>query len=155
MSCGSIEYWPDPQRGICEAYRVVKEGGKACLVGPVHPTFALSRFFADLWMLFPTEAEYLEWFAAAGFEDVQLKRIGPKWYRGERGHGLIMGCSVTGVKPRAGASPLDLGPKAEEKSATPSNPLLFLFRLLLGTLGGFYYFVVPIYMWVKDKVTPK
>ena len=66
-----------------------------------------------------------------------------------------MGCSVTGVKPRAGASPLDLGPKAEEKSATPSNPLLFLFRLLLGTLGGFYYFVVPIYMWVKDKVTPK
>ena len=24
VSCGSIEYWPDPQRGIAEAYRVVE-----------------------------------------------------------------------------------------------------------------------------------
>ncbi|GLJ35008.1 hypothetical protein SUGI_0704410 [Cryptomeria japonica] len=29
VSAGSIEYWPDPQRGVAEAYRVVKEGGKA------------------------------------------------------------------------------------------------------------------------------
>ena len=60
VSAGSIEYWPDPQRGIREAYRVVKSGGLACLIGPVHPTFCLSRFFADVWMLFPTEAEYKE-----------------------------------------------------------------------------------------------
>ena len=60
VSAGSIEYWPDPQRGIREAYRVVNQGGLACLIGPVHPTFWLSRFFADVWMLFPTEAEYLE-----------------------------------------------------------------------------------------------
>jgi hypothetical protein len=40
--------------------RVVKQGGLACLIGPVHPTFWLSRFFADVWMLFPTEAEYQE-----------------------------------------------------------------------------------------------
>lgn len=60
VSAGSIEYWPEPQRGICEAYRVVKPGGIACLIGPVHPTFWISRFFADVWMLFPTEDEYLE-----------------------------------------------------------------------------------------------
>ena len=42
----------------------------------------------------------LQWFKAAGFEDVQIKRIGPKWYRGVRRHGLIMGCSVTGRKKR-------------------------------------------------------
>jgi MPBQ/MSBQ methyltransferase len=24
VSAGSIEYWPDPQRGICEAYRCAK-----------------------------------------------------------------------------------------------------------------------------------
>ena len=60
MSAGSIEYWPEPQRGIKEAYRVIKEGGLACLIGPVHPTFWLSRFFADMWMLFPTEDEYRE-----------------------------------------------------------------------------------------------
>ncbi|XP_027367895.1 2-methyl-6-phytyl-1,4-hydroquinone methyltransferase, chloroplastic isoform X2 [Abrus precatorius] len=106
VSAGSIEYWPDPQRGIKEAYRVLKLGGKACLIGPVYPTFWLSRFFADVWMLFPKEEEYIEWFEKAGFKDVQLKRIGPKWYRGVRRHGLIMGCSVTGVKPASGDSPL-------------------------------------------------
>ena len=60
VSAGSIEYWPEPQRGIREAYRVLKKGGTACLIGPVHPTFWLSRLFADVWMLFPTEAEYME-----------------------------------------------------------------------------------------------
>ena len=28
VSAGSIEYWPDPQRAIAEAYRVVKPGGR-------------------------------------------------------------------------------------------------------------------------------
>lgn len=60
VSAGSIEYWPDPQRGITEAYRVVRPGGIACVIGPVHPTHPVSRFFADVWMLFPTEAEYIE-----------------------------------------------------------------------------------------------
>lgn len=40
----------------------------------------------------------LQWFTRAGFSDVKIKRIGPKWYRGVRRHGLIMGCSVTGIK---------------------------------------------------------
>ena len=43
-----------------EAYRVIKQGGLACMIGPVHPTFWLSSFFADAWMLFPTEQEYLD-----------------------------------------------------------------------------------------------
>ena len=46
-----------------------------------------------------------QWFTKAGFADVRIKRIGPTWYRGVRRHGLIMGCSVTGVKPKALASP--------------------------------------------------
>ncbi|KAL6210613.1 hypothetical protein ACLB2K_015845 [Fragaria x ananassa] len=149
-----IEYWPDPQRGIKEAYRVLKLGGKACVIGPVYPTFWLSRFFADVWMLFPKEEEYIEWFEKAGFKDVQLKRIGPKWYRGVRRHGLIMGCSVTGVKPASGDSPLKLGPKAEDVSE-PVKPLTFLTRFILGALAGMYYVLVPIYMWLKDQIVPK
>ena len=39
---------------------MVKQGGLACMIGPVHPTFWLSSFFADAWMLFPTEQEYLD-----------------------------------------------------------------------------------------------
>ncbi|KAM0883873.1 hypothetical protein ACQ4PT_031343 [Festuca glaucescens] len=68
VSAGSIEYWPDPQRGIKEAYRVLSTGGLACIIGPVRPTFWLSRFFADMWMLFPTEQEYIEWFERAGVQ---------------------------------------------------------------------------------------
>ncbi|KAG2252594.1 hypothetical protein Bca4012_039096 [Brassica carinata] len=155
VSAGSIEYWPDPQRGIREAYRVLKIGGKACLIGPVHPTFWLSRFFADVWMLFPKEEEYIEWFTKAGFKDVQLKRIGPKWYRGVRRHGLIMGCSVTGVKPASGDSPLQLGPKEEDVEKPVNNPFSFLGRFLLGTLAAAWFVLVPIYMWIKDQIVPK
>jgi ubiquinone/menaquinone biosynthesis C-methylase UbiE len=43
VSAGSIEYWPEPQRGIREAYRVIKEGGVACCIGPVYPTHPVSR----------------------------------------------------------------------------------------------------------------
>ncbi|CBI25057.3 unnamed protein product, partial [Vitis vinifera] len=154
VSAGSIEYWPEPQRGIKEAYRVLKQGGKACMIGPVYPTFWLSRFFADVWMLFPKEEEYIEWFEKAGFTDVQLKRIGPKWYRGVRRHGLIMGCSVTGVKPASGDSPLQLGPKAEDVSK-PTNPFVFFLRFILGALAGTYYVLVPIYMWLKDQLVPE
>ena len=90
-----------------------------------------------------------QWFTAAGFEDVQLKRIGPSWYRGVRRHGLIMGCSVTARKPAGGPSdsPLQLGPKAEVSVARNTNPLSFLLRVLLGSVGGFWYFLLPVYMW--------
>jgi hypothetical protein len=45
---------------------VIKPGGIACMIGPVHPTHPVSRFFADAWMLFPKESEYIEWYTKAG-----------------------------------------------------------------------------------------
>ena len=73
---------------------------------------------------------------------MQLKRIGPQWYRGVRRHGLIMGCSVTATKPAAGPSPLQLGAKpAEASQRSNTNPLSFLLRVLLGSLGGAPYFL--------------
>ncbi|KAG6537876.1 2-methyl-6-phytyl-1,4-hydroquinone methyltransferase 2, chloroplastic-like [Zingiber officinale] len=154
VSAGSIEYWPDPQRGIMEAYRVLKAGGIACIIGPVYPTFWLSRFFANVWMLFPKEEEYVEWFEKAGFKDVKLKRIGPKWYRGVRRFGLIIGCSVTGVKTESGESPLQLGPKAEDVNRAV-NPFVVIVRFVLGTTAAAYYVLVPVYMWIKDKIVPR
>ena len=37
VSAGSIEYWPDPLRGIAEAYRVTRADGVALVIGPVRP----------------------------------------------------------------------------------------------------------------------
>jgi SAM-dependent methyltransferase len=48
-SAGSIEYWPRPEQGITEAFRVLKPGGKATVIGPVHPEWWLSKIFADVW----------------------------------------------------------------------------------------------------------
>lgn len=146
ISAGSIEYWPDPQRGIREAYRVLKIGGKACIIGPVYPTFWLSRFFADLWMLFPKEEEYIEWFRKAGFKNVQIKRIGPKWYRGVRRHGLIMGCSVTGEKPFTGDSPLQVTNFLDlHLSYRKTNKNTLISLLICLSICGFLIFIlVPI-----------
>ena len=92
-------------------------------------------------------------FEQAGFEDVEILRIGPKWYRGVRRHGLIMGCSVTGVKRSAGASPLELpATPAESRTELNTNVFKVALRLLLGDARGFYYFVLPIYMWSRTSL---
>ncbi len=78
VSAGSIEYWPAPERGIAEAYRVLKPGGVALVAGPVPPGDRVLRWLAELWMLFPTEAQYREWFERAGFEDVVGHRGGAR-----------------------------------------------------------------------------
>jgi MPBQ/MSBQ methyltransferase len=82
VSTGSIEYWPDPQRAIAEAYRVVRPGGRAMVAGPVPPRHRLARRLADTWMLFPAEADYRRWFERAGFTDVSVVHVAPEWHAG-------------------------------------------------------------------------
>ena len=48
-----------------------------------------------------------------------------------------------------------LGPKAEASERLNTNLLSFVLRVLLGSLAGFYYFCLPIYMWVKNLVWPR
>jgi len=75
-----------------------------------------------------------------------------------------MGCSYTGVKPRKGGSPAVLGPKKEVSPASAAaaqssrglgGALSTAARVVLGSLAGFYYFVLPVYMWLKNLVWPK
>jgi hypothetical protein len=55
-----------------------------------------------------------------------------------------------------GKSPLKLGPKAEESdkelSQDRTNVAMFVLRLVLGSSAGFYFFLVPVYMWIKDRI---
>ena len=80
VSTGSIEYWPDPQRAIAEAYRVLRPGGVALLAGPLRRTHPLARALSDAWMLFPAEDEYVAWFERAGFESIERVHVAPDWW---------------------------------------------------------------------------
>ena len=82
MSAGSIEYWPDPQRG--DRRGLSRAQARAGARGD-RPRAArrnrLLRALADTWMLFPSEAEYRGWMERAGFADVALVPLAPDWYR--------------------------------------------------------------------------
>ena len=149
VSAGSIEYWPEPQRGIAEAYRVLKPKGVALMVGPLRPQNRLARSLADLWMLFPEEREYLRWFREAGFTQLRTRTLAPEWHAGER-----YALAISGVKPRAGRSPLKLGPKREEVSAPleRSRWPLFAARLLAGSAAGFTFLPIALAKTAQMRV---
>jgi MPBQ/MSBQ methyltransferase len=134
VSCGSIEYWPDPQAAIAEAYRVVKPDGIACVVGPLPPRNRASRMLADLWMLFPSEQQYRDWMTAAGFTDIEVVYVKPDWH-GDARYGL----SIAGRKPTAGPSPAATAPR--ESRTEPMTPLRWA-RWVAGSAAGAVF--VPI-----------
>ena len=151
MSAGSIEYWPEPQRGIAEAYRVLRPGGVGVVIGPVRPAGRLARALADAWMLFPAEHEYREWFEQAGFTDVTLHPVAPDWYRNRR---VPYAVAVAGTKPAPGPSPLALGPQPAEQLRTPLPPLervRVAARFAAGSLAGLAFVPIALAMTLRAR----
>jgi MPBQ/MSBQ methyltransferase len=150
VSAGSIEYWPDPQRGIAEAYRVLRPGGVGVVIGPVRPAGRLARALADAWMLFPGEDQYREWFERAGFGDVALHAVAPDWYRDHR---VPYAVAAAGTKTAAGPSPLALAPPAEELRAplAPLERLRAAARFAAGSLAGFAFVPIAVAMTVRAR----
>lgn len=143
VSTGSIEYWPDPQRAITEAYRVLRPGGVAVIAGPLRRSHPFARWLSDAWMLFPTEEEYVAWFERAGFTDVQRLHVAPAWWDDDWDPYAV---SIAGVKPRAGTSPLTLpAPAAESATVTPAR----VARFVLGSLAGAAF--IPIALWFSAR----
>jgi MPBQ/MSBQ methyltransferase len=139
VSTGSIEYWPDPQRAIAEAYRVLRPGGVALLAGPLRRAHPLARALSDAWMLFPTEDEYVAWFERAGFDEIERVHVAPEWWDEDWDPYAV---AIAGVKPRAGASPVQLVPPREE--APPPAPVR-LARFAAGSLAGAAF--IPVALW--------
>ncbi len=80
ISAGSIEYWPNPQRGIEEMARVTKPGGKVVILAPRKPDGYIARKFAESIMLFPTTDECVEWFKNAGLKKIKYVETGPYFF---------------------------------------------------------------------------
>ncbi|TAE57578.1 MAG: methyltransferase domain-containing protein [Bacteroidetes bacterium] len=137
VSAGSIEYWPDPQKGVTESYRVIKPGGIALLIGPLEPVNRFSRFIADTWMLFPKDSEYREWYKNAGFTDIQVRYVRPAWYRSKVEYGI----AIAGRKPAPGESPYVAPAKApvEEGPLTLGRRLQLIWRVVAGSTAGFLF----------------
>jgi demethylmenaquinone methyltransferase/2-methoxy-6-polyprenyl-1,4-benzoquinol methylase len=80
ISAGSIEYWPNPQRGIEEMVRVTKSGGKVVILAPRKPGNPIIRKFAEGIMLFPSTQQCIAWFVKAGLKDVRYVEMGPYFF---------------------------------------------------------------------------
>ncbi|MCO6488967.1 MAG: methyltransferase domain-containing protein [Phaeodactylibacter sp.] len=147
VSAGSIEYWPNPQRGINEAYRVIKPGGIALMIGPLEPENAIARFMANTWMLFPKEEEYLHWFREAGFQDIRVRYVKPHWVTGRGEYGI----AISGVKLRPGPSPAAVNMPVEEtaEKMTVGRWLQLVGRVLIGSLAGFVFIPAALFGYLR------
>ena len=127
VSAGSIEYWPDPQRGIAEAYRVTRAGGTALIIGPVRPANRVARFLAETWMLFPPADGVHRLDARRGLRRRARGRARPELYRDQRApYALAVSCVKRGPAP----SPAVLAaPPVEE----PVSRARFAFRFVAGS----------------------
>jgi MPBQ/MSBQ methyltransferase len=149
VSAGSIEYWPDPQRGIAEAYRVTRAGGVALVIGPVRPANPVARRLAETWMLFPGADEYERWFRRAGFRDVRAAPLAPDWYRDARAPYAL---AVSGVKPEPGP-PLVSGDAPVEEA--PVGPLRFAARFVAGSAAGLAFVPIVAVLALRERVAAR
>lgn len=149
VSAGSIEYWPDPAQGIREAFRVIKPGGIALMIGPLEPANTAGRFIAKLWMLFPPEEDYWRWFQEAGFEDLQVRYVKPQWARGKGKYGI----ALAGRKPLGAVSgESSPPPPAAEERIGFGRGLLLAGRVLIGSLAGFFFIPAALFGHVRQLI---
>jgi MPBQ/MSBQ methyltransferase len=140
VSAGSIEYWPDPQRAIAEAHRVLRVGGVALVVGPVPPPNRLARALARAWMLFPAEDQYRAWFERAGFGDVRVAPLAPEWHDGA----YAVAVAGTKICDRAAVGVAALVAERVDEPMTVRRRALFAARFALGSLAGAAFIPIAV-----------
>ncbi|MEN0006287.1 MAG: methyltransferase domain-containing protein [Bacteroidota bacterium] len=154
VSAGSIEYWPNPQKGINESYRIIKPGGVALMIGPLEPQNFWGRFFANTWMLFPKEQEYHDWYKNAGFTDIKFHYIRPHWFRRKSEYGI----AIAGKKPLNGPdeSPMPAPvQEVEEPEMTIGRRLQLIWRVIVGSTAGFVFIPAALIGYIIASIKGK
>jgi MPBQ/MSBQ methyltransferase len=146
VSCGSIEYWPDPGRAIAEAHRVVRPGGTVLVVGPLAPRSRLARLVADTWMLFPTEAQYRAWFESAGFGEIEELRLAPPW--GRRSGDSAYAFAMAGRANEAGPPQTSASAIEDVNERWTARRLL---RFAAGSLAGAAFVPVGLVLHLRAR----
>jgi MPBQ/MSBQ methyltransferase len=129
----------------------------------VRPAGRLARALADLWMLFPEQGQYRDWFERAGFEAVTLRPVAPDWYRNERGPYAVAVAgtkpavgdgAAAGTEPAAGAAPLIAGPPTEDLQAPlrPRERLRVAARFAAGSLAGAAFIPIALLMTARARL---
>ena len=142
VSAGSIEYWPNPQKGISESYRVIKKDGIALMIGPIEVRNRILRLFSNMWMLFPTIEQYFRWYKNAGFSDIKYKFISPEWVNKDEPYAIV----ISGVKNQPGLSPIHTKENKETSYESMGfiRRMKFFYRFVLGSFFGTVFVPVAI-----------
>ncbi|MFI5170975.1 MAG: methyltransferase domain-containing protein [Chitinophagales bacterium] len=146
VSAGSIEYWPNPQQGINESFRVIKPGGVALMIGPLEPGNSVGRFIAGVWMLFPTNDQYETWYKNSGFTEIKIKYIRPQWFKGKKEYGI----AISGVKPMHVAPANIRSNEIESEKKSFFRPLQIFWRVVIGSLAGFIFIPVALAGYLRN-----
>jgi MPBQ/MSBQ methyltransferase len=159
VSAGSVEYWPEPARAVAEAFRVLRPGGVALLVGPLPPGNRAARALADLWMLFPPEADYRRWFEDAGFEDVDVRYVAPHWHGGGR---AAYGIAIAGRRPAeaapsanpagVGATATGAGAERLDEPMSAGRRARFALRFVAGSAAGAVFVPVALVAGARARL---
>ena len=140
VSTGSIEYWPDPQRAIAEAYRVLRPGGVACSRARSPQRTRWPARSRTPGCSSPPRTSTVAWFARAGFTSIERLHVAPDWW-GPRWDRYAV--AIAASSPRAGRPPALPAPEAAG-GRVPAPPVR-LARFAAGSLAGAAF--IPIALW--------
>ena len=130
---------------------MLRPGGLAMVAGPLPPSGRAARWLADAWMLFPSRADYVRWFEAAGFADVRVLTMDPPW-AASAGDGAYA-VAVAGRATRTGAPAPSWGEAVPERADEPWT-VRRLVRFAAGSLAGALFIPVGIFMKLRARRAP-
>ena len=99
-------------------------------------------------MLFPSRADYVRWFEAAGFADVRVLTVGAPW-AASAGDGAYA-VAVAGRATQNGAPPPTWSETVPERADEPWT-VRRLVRFAAGSLAGAMFIPVGIFMKLRAR----